>query len=53
MRPVRPLRRRACWPTSEATARSELAHGQQRALEIAVALAAKPKLLLMDEPTPA
>jgi branched-chain amino acid transport system ATP-binding protein len=29
----------------------ELAHGQQRALEIAVALAAAPKLLLMDEPT--
>jgi branched-chain amino acid transport system ATP-binding protein len=29
----------------------ELAHGQQRALEIAVALAAKPTLLLMDEPT--
>lgn len=29
----------------------ELAHGQQRALEIAVALAAKPALLLMDEPT--
>ena len=30
---------------------SELAHGQQRALEIAVALAGNPKLLLMDEPT--
>ena len=29
----------------------DLAHGQQRSLEIAMALAAKPKLLLMDEPT--
>jgi branched-chain amino acid transport system ATP-binding protein len=30
---------------------ADLAHGQQRALEVAMALAAKPKLLLMDEPT--
>jgi branched-chain amino acid transport system ATP-binding protein len=30
---------------------ADLAHGQQRSLEVAMALAAKPKLLLMDEPT--
>ena len=29
----------------------DLAHGQQRALEIAMALAPQPRLLLMDEPT--
>ena len=29
----------------------DLAHGQQRALEVAMALAAEPVLLLMDEPT--
>jgi branched-chain amino acid transport system ATP-binding protein len=30
---------------------ADLAHGQQRALEVAMALASEPELLLMDEPT--
>ena len=29
----------------------DLAHGQQRSLEVAMALACEPRLLLMDEPT--
>jgi branched-chain amino acid transport system ATP-binding protein len=32
-------------------AAGDLAHGQQRSLEVAMALAAEPTLLLMDEPT--
>ena len=34
-----------------ARAAGDLAHGEQRAVEIAMALAARPKLLLLDEPT--
>ena len=38
------------WPARDRLA-SNLAHGDQRALEIAMALAANPRLLLLDEPT--
>ena len=32
-------------------AAGELSHGQQRVLEVGMAMAARPKLLLLDEPT--
>ena len=38
------------WPARNRVAAS-LAHGEQRALEIAMALASNPRLLLLDEPT--
>jgi branched-chain amino acid transport system ATP-binding protein len=38
------------WERRERLAK-ELAHGEQRALEIGMALAANPRLLLLDEPT--
>ena len=38
------------WNLRERLAK-ELAHGEQRALEIGMALAANPRLLLLDEPT--
>ena len=38
------------WESRERT-RQTLAHGEQRALEIGMALASRPRLLLLDEPT--
>jgi branched-chain amino acid transport system ATP-binding protein len=38
------------WESRERTAKT-LAHGEQRALEIGMALASRPRLLLLDEPT--
>ncbi len=39
-----------CGKSRERTAKT-LAHGEQRALEIGMALASQPRLLLLDEPT--
>jgi branched-chain amino acid transport system ATP-binding protein len=38
------------WESRERAART-LAHGEQRALEVGMALASRPRLLLLDEPT--
>jgi branched-chain amino acid transport system ATP-binding protein len=44
------LRTVGLWPR-RGQAAAELAHGEQRALEIGMALASRPRLLLLDEPT--
>ena len=54
--PVRPLHTSPCIPPLQlqsgfAKLASVLSYGDQRKLEIAIALAASPRLLLIDEPT--
>lgn len=44
------LRLVGLWESRGRTAKT-LAHGEQRALEIGMALASRPRLLLLDEPT--
>ena len=46
----------SCWSGSASPARrglavAQLSHGEQRRLEVAVALAGRPKVLMLDEPT--
>ena len=46
----------SCWSVSASPARpalsvAQLSHGEQRRLEVAVALAGRPKVLMLDEPT--
>ncbi|MBT2546434.1 ABC transporter ATP-binding protein [Streptomyces sp. ISL-44] len=47
---ARTLLERVGLPTRHEVAAAELSHGERRQLEVAVALATEPRLLLMDEP---
>lgn len=47
---ARTLLERAGLPARHEVAAAELSHGERRQLEVAVALATEPRLLLMDEP---
>ncbi len=42
--------RKSDWPSADGILAAHLSHGEKRALELAIAIAMQPKLLLLDEP---